>query len=252
MTITDIAARLDTARRRHVAIAPFTDSDPSLDLAMGYAVQRYRRRGRRLAGWKLGLTSTVKQRQVGVETPLYGYLEAAMALDPGRPLPTGELIQPRAEPEIVFTLGADLTGPHIDVADVLGATVAVAAGIEILDSSFEDYRFTPADLAADNVAAGRYLVGPSRPLEDFDLDLVGVTMEKNGHVVESATGAAVMGHPARAVAWLARRLHADGDTGLRRGQIIFSGGLTAAVPIAAGDAVTVDIGHLGRLTLRCA
>ncbi|WP_006246275.1 2-keto-4-pentenoate hydratase [Mycolicibacterium tusciae] len=248
MTISGIAARLDTARRERSAIAPFSDTDPSFELELGYRVQHHRRQGRPLAGWKLGLTAHVKQRQVGVDTPLYGFLDAADGLNLGQPLPIDTLIAPRAEPEIVFVLGDDLAGPHITTADVLTATAAVAAGIEIIDSRYEDYRFTAADLAADNVSAGRYLVGPPQLPQGLELDLLGAVLSKNGDVIATAAGAAVMGHPAAAVAWLARRLHADGEAGLRCGQVIFAGGLTAAVPVAAGDTITVDIGQLGRIT----
>ncbi|MET4429459.1 fumarylacetoacetate hydrolase family protein [Mycolicibacterium sp. 624] len=251
MTVSDIAARLDTARHERLAIAPFSDADPGFELELGYRVQHHRRLGRPLAGWKLGLTAQVKQRQVGVDTPLYGFLDAADRLSLGQPLPTDTLIAPRAEPEIVFILGDDLAGPHITSADVLTATAAVAAGIEILDSRYRDYRFRAADLAADNVSAGRYLVGPPRPPRGLKLDLLGAVLTKNGDIVATAAGAAVMGHPAAAVAWLARRLHDDGEEGLRRGQVIFSGGLTAAVPVAAGDTITVDIGHLGRIAQTC-
>lgn len=251
MTVNDIAARLGTARRDRFAIAPISDNDPGFDLELGYRVQHRRRQGRPLAGWKLGLTAHVKQRQVGVDTPLYGFLDAADGLNLGQPLHIDTLIAPRAEPEIVFILGDDLAGPHITTADVLTATAAVAAGIEIIDSRFHDYRFTAPDLAADNVSAGRYLVGPPHPPRGLELDLLGAVLTKNGHIIATAAGAAVMGHPAAAVAWLARRLHDDGEEGLRRGQVIFSGGLTAAVPIAAGDTITVDIGHLDRITQNC-
>lgn len=251
MIVNDIAVQLDTARRNCSAIAPFSDTQPDLELDLGYRVQHQRRQGRPLAGWKLGLTSHAKQRQVGVETPLYGFLDAADGLNLGQPLPTNTLIAPRAEPEIVFILGEDLAGPSVTSADVLTATAAVAAGIEILDSRYQDYRFTAADLAADNVSAGRYLVGPPHSPRGLNLDLLGAVLRKNGEVVDTAAGAAVMGHPAAAVAWLARRLHDDGENGLHRGQLIFSGGLTAAVPIAAGDTIAVDIGQLGRIALAC-
>lgn len=183
----EIAARLDTARRTRCAIASFSDGHPpiDLDLELGYRVQRHRRRGRPVAGWKLALTSRAKQRQVGVDTPLYGFLDAADGLNLGQPVPTRSLIAPRAEPEIVFTLGEDLAGPCVTSADVLAAT------------------------------------------------------------------AAVMGHPAAAVAWLVRRLHMDGESGLRRGEVIFSGGLTSAVPIATGDTITIALGHLGSIVLAC-
>ncbi len=249
--IDEIATRLDTARRTRCATASLSDGHPPLDLALGYRVQRHRRQERPVAGWKLALTSQTKQRQVGVDTPLYGFLDAADGLNLGQPVPTRALIAPRAEPEIVFILGDDLAGPFVTSADVLAATAAVAAGIEILDSRYQDYRFTAADLAADNVSAGRYLVGPPHSPRGLALDLIGAVLTKNGEVIDTAAGAAVMGHPAAAVAWLVRRLHEDGERGVRRGQVIFSGGLTSAVPIATGDTITVALGRLGCIALAC-
>jgi len=179
-----------------------------------------------------------------------GFLASANALDLGEPLVTGGLIQPRAEPEIVFVLGRDLSGPAVTAADVLAATAGVATGIEILDSRFLDYRFTMPDVIADNTSAGRYVVGAPVPPEGIDLRLAGVVLEHNGEVTATAAGAAALGHPAAAVAWLARSLAAAGE-GLRAGQIVFSGGLTAAVPLRPGDVVVASIDRLGAVELAC-
>ncbi|GAA2220086.1 fumarylacetoacetate hydrolase family protein [Nonomuraea monospora] len=247
--IDDMASALTSAAAARRALDPFSDRMSDLDLATGYAVQR-RLRGAAggLAGWKLGLTSRAKQAQVGLDTPVYGFLDSTHALAPAQSLDTAALIQPRAEPEIVFLLGDDLEGPGVTADDVLAASSAVAAGLEILDSRYHDYRFTAADVVADDVSAGRYLVGPLIPPGGIDLGAVGVTFEKNGTLVATATGAAVLGHPAAAVAWLAGRLTAEGER-LRAGQIVFSGGLTAATPFAPGDVVTARIGQLGTLVL---
>ncbi|SDH50371.1 2-keto-4-pentenoate hydratase [Pseudonocardia oroxyli] len=123
-------------------------------------------------------------------------------------------------------------------------------GIEVLDSRFLDYRFTTADVVADNTSAARFVVGAPVPVEGIDLRLVGVVFEKNGQVVATAAGAASLGHPAAAVAWLVRRLATDGE-GLTAGQVVLSGGLTAAVPVGPGDVVTATIDRLGSLELGC-
>ncbi|MDT7663814.1 MAG: 2-oxo-3-hexenedioate decarboxylase, partial [Pseudonocardiales bacterium] len=180
----------------------------------------------------------------------YGFLAAGNALDLGAPLNTGELIQPRAEPEIVFTLGSDLAGPHVTATDVLRATAGVAVGVEILDSRYRDYRFTMADVVADNTSAGRYLIGAPVPPAGIDLRLVGVVLERNGEVVATASGSATLGHPAAAVAWLVRALAAEGE-GLRAGEVVLSGGLTAAVPVAPGDVVVASVDRLGTVELSC-
>jgi 2-oxo-3-hexenedioate decarboxylase len=249
--ITELAARLAKATADRAAIPPLSDGLPGLDAATGYAIQAVAREAAGpLAGWKLGATSRAKQDQVGVHEPVRGFLASASALDLGEPLVTAQLIQPRAEPEIVFVMGRDLSGPAVTAADVLAATAGVAAGIEILDSRFVDYRFTMPDVIADNTSAGRYVVGAPVPPDGIDLRLAGVVLEHNGEVTATAAGAVALGHPAAAVAWLVRALAAAGH-GLRAGQIVLSGGLTAAVPLRPGDVVVATIDHLGTVELAC-
>jgi 2-oxo-3-hexenedioate decarboxylase len=249
--IDDVAGRLAHARSERVAIPSFADTWPELDLAAAYAVQRRQRESAGpLVGWKLGLTSRAKQAQVGVLEPIRGFLAGEHVLDIGEPLPTAQHIQPRAEPEIVFVIGDDLAGPHATAADVLRATAGVAVGIEILDSRYQDYRFTMPDVVADNASASRFVVGsPVRP-DGFDLRLVGVVLEKNGEVTGTASGAASLGHPAAAVAWLVRSLAAEGER-LRAGEIVLSGGLTAAVPVRDGDVVVASVDRMGTVELAC-
>jgi 2-oxo-3-hexenedioate decarboxylase len=249
--ITELAARLARATADRTAIPPLSDGLPGLDVATGYAIQAVAQEAAGpLSGWKLGATSRAKQAQVGVHEPVRGFLASANALDLGEPLVTAQLIQPRAEPEIVFIMGQDLSGPAVTAADVLAATAGVAAGIEIVDSRFLDYRFTMPDVIADNTSAGRHVVGAPVPPGGIDLRLVGVVLEHNGEVTATAAGAAALGHPAAAVAWLARALAGAGE-GLRAGQIVLSGGLTAAVPLRAGDVVVATIDRLGTVELAC-
>jgi 2-oxo-3-hexenedioate decarboxylase len=249
--VEELAARLSKAVGERTAVEPLSDEVPDLDLDTGYAVQRVlREQAGPLVGWKLGVTSRAKQAQVGVSSPVFGFLPGAAALDLGEPLRCGELIQPRAEPEIVFVLGRDLAGPHVTAVDVLSASSGLAVGIEVLDSRFRDYRFTMADVVADNTSAARFVVGAPVPPAGIDVRLVGVVLEKNGELVATASGAASLGHPAAAVAWLVRQLAASGE-GLSAGQVVLSGGLTAATPVAPGDVVTVSIDRLGTVELAC-
>lgn len=251
MNPAELAARLQKAVAERAPIEPLSDEYPDLDLATGYAVQRILRDAAGpLAGWKLGVTSRAKQAQVGVTSPVYGFLPGSAALDLGEPLDTGRLIQPRCEPEIVFVLGRDLAGPHVTATDVLAASAGVAVGIEVLDSRYRDYRFTMADVVADNTSASRFVVGTPVPPAGIDLRLVGVVLEHNGEVVATASGAASLGHPAAAVAWMVRTMAADGE-GLRARDVVLSGGLTAAVPVAPGDVVVATIDRLGSVELGC-
>ncbi len=247
--IRELADRLAEAAFGRNAIPPLSDGVPGLDVDTGYAIQGLAREAAGpLAGWKLGATSRAKQAQTGIGSPVRGFLASANALDLGERLATGELIQPRAEPEIVFIMGRDLSGPAVTGADVLAATGSVAAGIEILDSRYASGRLTAPDVIADNASAGRFLVGSPVPLDGIDLRLAGVVLEHNGEVVATAAGAAALGHPAAAVAWLVRSLAAAGE-GVAAGQVVFSGGLTVSVPVRPRDVVVASIDRLGSVEL---
>jgi 2-keto-4-pentenoate hydratase len=186
---------------------------------------------------------------MGVAEPLYGELTDAMLLDVGQPLDTGELIQPRVEPEIAFLLGADLAGERVTAAQVLAATAAVTPAVEVLDSRYAGYAFTLPDVVADNASAARLVLGGVRQAADgIDLRLVGCVLELGGRVRATAAGAAALGHPAAAVAWLVRAL-ARRDRGLAVGDLVLSGGLTEAVAVAPGDVVVARFGRLGTVEL---
>ncbi|MUL78984.1 2-keto-4-pentenoate hydratase [Mycolicibacterium sp. CBMA 226] len=252
MNISELAGELSRAVADRTAITRLSDLYPALDIPTAYRVQReLRRSAGSITGWKLGLTSRAKQTQVGVDSPVYGFLPTAGALRPGAALKCHHLIQPRCEPEIVFLLGHDLEDPRTTASDVLAATTRVAVGIEVLDSRFVDYSFTTADVVADNTSAARYVVGDPVDPRGIDLRLVGVVLEHNGCVVGTAAGAASTGHPAAAVAWLARQLAAEGES-VRAGQIVLSGGLTSAVPVSVGDTVVATVDRIGSVELRCA
>ena len=247
------AAELASDSTRPARRSPRSAADDDVpDLAStGYAVQRLLREGRGpLVGWKLGVTSRAKQAQVGVDSPIYGFLATRPRPRHRRAARPAAHIKPRCEPEIVFVIGRDLAGPHVTATEVLAATAGVAVGIEVLDSRYTDYKFTMPDVVADNASAGRYVVGTPVPPDGIDLRLVGVVLEKNGDVVATASGAASLGHPAAAVAWLVRSLAGAGE-GLRAGDVILSGGLTAAVPVVAGDVVVATVDRIGSVELAC-
>jgi 2-oxo-3-hexenedioate decarboxylase len=249
-----LARRLAELRRAGTAGTGLTADHPGLDLDLAYSVQEAGVRllagaGERPIGFKLGLTSRAKQAQMGVEEPLYGELTDAMLLDVGQPLETAGLIQPRVEPEIAFLLGADLAGGRVGAAQVLAATAAVAPAVDVLDSRYAGYSFTLPDVVADNASAAHLALGGVRRSPDgIDLRLVGCVLERNGRLVSTAAGAAALGHPAAAVAWLVRALAGRGR-GLRTGDVVLSGGLTEAVAVAPGDVVVARLGRLGTVEL---
>jgi 2-oxo-3-hexenedioate decarboxylase len=256
MEAKDLASQLIQAEEARTAIAPFSDRHPDIDIDTAYAaqwafVESKLDAGEQLTGAKLGLTSRAKQEAMGVAEPLYGWITSGMISPYGEPVDRGSLIHPRAEPEIAFLLGRDVSAPAT-VTSVLAATDAVFAAVDILDSRYQDFRFTLPDVIADNASAGRIVLGPQsrRPAELVDLRLIGCVLRAGGKVADTAAGAAVSGHPAAAVAWLANRLGARGQP-LRAGWLVLSGGLTAPVPLEPGTAVTAEFDGLGSVEVYC-
>jgi 2-oxo-3-hexenedioate decarboxylase len=242
-----IAADLAAAERDRRDRAPFSDDHPDLDEATAYeaqwaGVQSKVDGGDPVVGAKLGLTSKIKQRVMKVDSPLYGWVTASMLLPHGEPVPLDHFIHPRVEPEVAFLLGRDVGAPAT-VLSVLAATEAVFAAVDVLDSRYADFRFTLPDVIADNASAAAFLLGGRgvRPADAGDLALIGCVLRVNGAVVDTATGAATMGHPAAAVAWLANRLATRGQA-LTAGMVVFSGGLTEPVPLVDGVVVTAEFG----------
>ena len=170
-----------------------------------------------------------------------------MLLPYGEPVDLSRFIHPRVEPEIAFLLGRDVETPAT-VTSVLAATESVFAAVDVLDSRYENFRFTLPDVIADNASAGAFLLGPQavRPADLDDLRLLGCVLRVNGEVVATAAGAATMGHPAASVAWLANRLAARGQK-LTAGMLVFSGGLTEPVPLQLGTSVTAELEGLGTI-----
>lgn len=251
-----LAQRLYDAAAEHRTVPMLTAEHPSLTEDEAYAIQTalvglHVAAGATRTGMKLGLTSKAKQREMGIDVPIVGVLLDTLALDPGTPFAVGQLGQPRAEPEIALLIGRELAGPGVTAAHVLAATEAVMPALELLDSRYDGYRFTLPDVVADQTSAGRYLLGGrlTSP-RDLDLRLTGCVLTRNGEVAATAAGAAVSGHPASAVAWLVRWMAARGG-GLRAGDIVLSGGMTAVVPLAPGDVVTAEFDRLGSVTLAC-
>ncbi len=247
---------LISAVRDRTAVPPLTNDIDNLDVATAYVVQdavvnARVAAGAQVVGAKLGLTSEAKQRQMSVDSPIYGWLTGDMQLDTGEALACGRYIQPRCEPEVAFLLQSDLEGAHITGAHVLAATDAVFAAVDVLDSRFAGYSFTLPDVVADNASsAGFVLAGNAVDPRGIDLRLVGCVLEKNGELVATAAGAAVLSHPAASVAWLVRALAARGR-GLRAGHIVMAGALTEAVAVAPGDTIVARFDRLGTLEIAC-
>ncbi|RSM77788.1 4-oxalocrotonate decarboxylase [Kibdelosporangium aridum] len=245
------------AEGRVTARLQITEEWPALDTDLGYAVQdetlhRRLRRGESLAGIKLGLTSAAKQHSIGISVPVTGWLTGSMLLPAGTPVPLNRLIQPRAEPEIVLVLGERLAGPGVTQDDALAAVASVRAGIEIIDSRYLGFRFTLPDVVADNTSSGLFVLGDTEvAVSAIDLAAESCRLSVDGQQVATATGAAVLGHPAAALALAANELARRGKA-IEAGSVVFTGSLTEAVRLTPGIEVVAEFGHLGQVRLTAA
>lgn len=244
-----MADALLTAERERSPIRPFSSRNPFLDAGVGYAAQdllvgRKRAEGKQVVGFKLGMTSKVKRDALGIREPVYGRITADMLVPSGE-LSVAELIHPRAEPELAVVIGRPIP-PDADIATVLAAIDAVHPAIEVFDSRYAQ-PFRLVDSIADNAGAARVVLGdrPRRPAELVDLHVLGCVFAFAGGF-DTAAGGAAMGHPAAAVAWLAGALAAR-DERIEPGTIVLTGGLTAAVPLRAGDRFVAEFDGLDRV-----
>ncbi len=258
MPVTDAPAKaraLYDARRTRVPIPPFTDDDPTLGMADGYAIQRelidlLLADGDRIIGHKVGLTSKPMQQMVGVDSPDYGPVLASTVYRDGDTVPVSRFIAPKVEAEIVFVLGERLMGPGVTVTQAHAAIAGAVAAMEIVDSRISDWRIKLADTVAD-LASNGAMATSSRvvPITDFDSRLVGMTLTRNGELVDTGAGAAALGDPVAVVAWLANVLGGDG-VALEPGHLIMTGALHAAVPMTPGDVFRAEFDRLGPITVR--
>ena len=200
-------------------------------------------RGERILGRKIGLTSRAMQEQFGVSEPDYGSLWASryFPAQSGRAaIPTDLFLRPRLEGEIAFLIGSPLKGPGVTLQQVLSATAALAVAVEVVDSRIENWRIKLIDTIADNASYGGFTVGPwSRSLREANLRTLGMLIHQNGRSAVEGIGAAALGYPARAVAWLVNKLVPFGIN-LEPGDMVLSGSLRKAIPAQQGDTFVLE------------
>ncbi|SFK17461.1 2-keto-4-pentenoate hydratase [Brevibacillus centrosporus] len=249
-----IARYLVSAEEDRQEVSRITLEHPELSVEDGYQIQEELvliklEAGYEIVGPKMGLTSQAKMKQMNVNEPIYGYVFNYMVAT-GQEISMRDFIHPKVEAEIAFVLGKDIEGSGVTGAQVLAATEYVLPALEIIDSRYENFQFTLPDVIADNASSSKVVFGTKlgRP-NDFELDLVGVTLSINGKIKDLGAGAAVVGHPAHSVAMLANMLARKGLK-LKAGQTILTGGITGAVMLHVGDAVSAKFDGLGTVDFR--
>src|SRR5918998_5612152 len=252
-----LARQLDEAWESRNSIAPLSETESLEDVDQAYEIQTKwselrLSRGERIIGRKIGLTSFAMQEQLGVDEPDYGSLWESRYFPAkgGRAqMPTEPFLQPFLEGELAFLIGRPLAGPNVTLQEALAATDALAVAVEVVDSRIEDWNIKLPDTIADNASYGGFTTGPwSRSLREVDLRTVGMLINKSGKRAAEGMGAASLGHPAEALAWLANKLASFG-TELKPGDIVLSGSLGRAVPAQQGDVFVLEAHGQSPLTV---
>jgi len=253
----EAADALLTAYRTKQAIEPLVEKYAGLTLEDSYAIQQaqiqhFVSSGARIAGHKVGLTSLAMQRQMGVDQPDYGHLLDDMFYLEHLPIPAGAFLQPRVEPEVAFVLKRDLSGPGVTVAEAVAAIDFVLPALELIDSRIRDWKIGILDTIADNASSGGVVLGSTpHALDAVDLRLSGCVLHRNGEVVGTGAGGAVLGSPITSLVWLANTVGARGVV-LKAGHVVLPGSITASVPVEPGDSFTATFAGLGSVTARFA
>lgn len=255
--IESTARELFAAEKQRLAVMPVTHTFPKLTRDDAHEIQAFNiktriNEGERLTGYKLGLTSREAQEQFKVFQPDYGQLTDRMAVWSDGVIELSDLIQPKIEGEIALVLGKNLSGPGVTVTEALRAVDYATASLEIVDCRMREWRVGPVDLVADNGASARYVLSPvAISIRELDLASLGMAISQNGEVRGTGAGAATLGSPLHALAFLANELGKKGIS-LKEGQVVLTGALSAMLKIAPGDYFTCEIQKLGRAAVRFA
>lgn len=241
-------------------IGLLTKRHPEMGMDDAYGVQNaiYRAKlaqGRKVVGWKIGLTSKAMQYALNIDIPDSGILFDDMVFDHGASVPNGKFIQPRIEAEIAFVIRSAIGGADVTRDDVLAATDYVAPSIEILDTRIvrvdDETGKTRSvfDTISDNAANAGVVLGAERHAADaFDLRWVGAITLRNGAVEETGLGAGVLNDPVESVVWLARRMAQYGQS-IEPGQIILSGSFIRPIECPSGTQIHADFGMFGSVDI---
>jgi 2-oxo-hept-3-ene-1,7-dioate hydratase len=257
--IAELATRLYRARQERSQIAHLAKEIPDLSVEDAYRIQRQwvgleQAAGHAIRGYKVGLTTHALRQALQAAEPDFAPLLDDMFFATGHEIPATNFIAPRIEVELAFVLERPLCGPGVTLEEALRATAYVTPALEIIDARIEQLdRETRqprklVDVICDFAAAAGVVVGSGRFRPDaLDLRSVHATLRRNDVVEAAGSGAAVLGHPAESVAWLANKV---GGTGLQPGNVLLAGSFTKPVAIARGDAISADYGPLGAVSFR--
>lgn len=245
---------LDLAFLNLYTIEKLTLSQPEMSLAQAYQIQaelvgKRVGRGEKIVGFKMGLTSYSKMRQMQVDCPIAGTLTQPMKCAHQESLPLENFIHPRVEPEVAFILGKEITGP-ITLAEAQDACSGICCALEVIDSRYHHFKFQLPDVVADNCSASAFIIGEVfKSPKEINPQNLGVILEVAGRGCQFASTNAVLGNPYQSLVELSKMISLMDHPSLPQGSIILTGGITEAVPLLPGFEVQVSIQGLGKVSL---
>jgi len=253
------AERMDEAESARRQIKPPTTFHPDMTIEDAYLVQnvwieKKLKRGRKIVGHKVGLTSKVMQAAMSINEPDFGILLDDMVFEHGAKIKTSDFLDPRIEVEIAFQLKEDLDPNNLSIQQVIDSSEFIVPALELIAArSFRvdpetGYKRTVKDTISDNAANAGIVLGEKHIPKEAALEWVGAILRRNGVIEESGIAGAVLNHPANGVIWLAEKYATIGRT-LKAGQIVLAGSFTRPVIVQAGDQIVADFNEFG--TVKC-
>lgn len=245
--LTELAALVDDAAHSAQAIEQLSSQGIDLTIDQAYQIQalsvaRRYSRGEHQLGVKMGFTSRAKMIQMGVDDMIWGPLTSGMSIEDGGEMNFSRFIHPRVEPEIAFLLKRPLSGV-INLAEAMSAVEAVAPALEVIDSRYNNFKFSLQDVIADNCSSSGFTVGAWQKA-DVDISNLGMVLEFDGEAVQVGSSAAILGNPYRSLV-AAARMAGEAGGELTAGSIVLAGAATAAEALKPGVHVRVNTEKLG-------
>lgn len=244
--LTEIAKKLDQAAANAAPIEQLSNT-VELDISHAYEIQKLSinerlMRGEKLVGYKMGFTSKAKMEQMGVDDLIWGRLTDAMIITQDQTINLENYVHPRAEPEIAFKLKAPLSG-NVSLEQALSAIEAIAPAIEVIDSRYQNFKFSLSDVIADNCSSTGFIIGTWQNV-DTDISALNMELKVDNKIVASGLSSEILEHPVNSLIEAARLVALYGEK-LEAGQIILAGAATAAVALSPNQTVSVEVENLG-------
>jgi 2-oxo-3-hexenedioate decarboxylase len=252
-SLSDLAILLDQAAQNVNPIdqlsltSTFTETE-AYEIQRLSMEERYAR-GEKLVGLKLGFTSYAKMEQMGVHDMIWGRLTDTMLISKGDSISMSRFIHARAEPEICFRISQDINR-EITIDEARDFVDGIAPAIEIIDSRYQNFKFSLEDVIADNCSSSAFVVGDWLDVTTPIVDLV-MSLSMNGEISEKGSSSDILGNP-----WLsvvnAARLGVKYNEPLKKGHYLMAGAATPAVFLQSPMEVSANVENLGSIHFRTA